>query len=406
MAVKPDRWMLGQFWSTGYSEARMFSASLTQAAGDGASFSRPGGVLEMSVVATVSAIAGATVETVQLRLEGNLDGSNWHTISSHTVAASTLAANSTLVINSVTDSIIDVGRFANYRVRLIIGALAGLTITVAAQAVAIVRGGGVAGNNLTTLTRTAAAVSGTAFQRPEGSRYATVQVVTTNLNLGAASSILAALQGSPDGGTTWFNLATGSITANGSQLLASPEGVNLIDLAAFAYLRIRTTDVGGVSTAYTVNARVGTDTSDWLSASESLGGGGAAVDSTLVRSTVQSVGAEAGNAITVVFQLQQFDGTPVASARRVEAIIYDTTNAGNGDLSTNATITAVTQGTANSALGANRLVVTSTAAGVVGITVSDAAAETVFACLASPDDRRERAGHPDLRLILIARSVL
>lgn len=345
--------------------------SITNASLNGTTTLRPGGLTEVSILVNVTAHSGGG-NTQTVILEGSNDGgTNFHTIW-QTDASSALSATGAVVMNNTNGNVIDISRWQRIRVRL---TSTGGTFTASVK---------VSGFNkpaeallqTTSFTRSAATENGAAFGRQGGSRYASVQVVCTALVLGAATSISVDLQGSMDG-TTWVNLAsTVSVVTTNSQVMQQG-GNELIDLGGFNRFRFVAADVGGAATSYTLAGYIGTDGSDWL-INDGASASNVSFNSTFAIADLISVGAEAGNAIAVEYQLLKFDGTPLLGARQIAVVLSDTDLAGDFDLATNATIASATTGTLVAGTGTNAAVLTTTTAGLFGISVSDAMAETVY----------------------------
>jgi hypothetical protein len=363
----------------GFAEHRT-SGTLTTASGNGTAFQRQPGVYECIVMGTITITAGSG--TVTLKLQGSNDNSNWHVISELNAESYYSTTADVRVLNADGGSVVECGRWKYLRV-IAADVSAGATWSIAYKFAGIGRN---SSPYLDTeaLTRTTTATNGTAVTRRAGARYATVQVVMASYAAGGLSGYKYLLQGSPDGGTTWVEVASSStITGNGATWLEQ-DGATLIDFGGFATYRMRVEDVGTASggEAYTVTYYIATDDGDWLGGDpDAIGGAASLAFGSMVVAKVTNTAAEAGNARAVTWQLMDLSGNPIREARTVDIVVYDTSLAGATDLSTNGTISSVTTGTLVAGSGTNRVTVTSDANGVIVAAVADASAETIYAAV-------------------------
>lgn len=357
----------------GYNPTTPITGTLTQAALTGTAFQRQASLYEATVYVSCTAYAGGGSASVVL--EGSNDGVNWFTLSS-LPASQYFTGTGTRTLGGGNDEV-SLERWNYLRVRSLVTA-GNPTFTMAYTFA------GISGDSEKflwsgTMAWAGTAVSGSSTIRPSGTRYAQVQLTATGVVLGAASSYGVELQGSVDGGTTWVNIATYLITANAQVAMTSNEGNALIDLGPYSRFRMYVHEIGGAGTSATIAWYLTLDSQDWLFLSLPPGG---SVLPTLSDALLQVVsgpaGAEALDTIVVPVQVYDASGNPVTRAVLLQAIVYDTSNAGVTDLSTNATITAVGSGTLVSGGTTNRVSFLTSASGYATVSVLDAVAETVF----------------------------
>jgi len=98
----------------------------------------------------------------------------------------------------------------------------------------------------------------------------------------------------------------------------------------------------------------------------------------LIRAHLQSISPEVADTITLTWQLLDFNGFPILSVRLVELFVYETSTAGETAMAANGSFTAVSTGTLVAGLNTNRVTVSSSAAGLITVDVTDVVAETVY----------------------------
>lgn len=361
----------------GFSQQQMIDVVLTDVSLTSALAARAAGTRFAVVVGVYTLTGGAG--TVRLFLEGTLDGTNWFVLA-QTSGALDLTGSGQVVLNSQASSLVDLQRFESLRTRaaVVAGApnftLQTIVTGISRDAEAFVR--------TETFTRSGAVPTsqyGDSFPRPAGTLLANLQVDASGVVLGGVASFDLVLQGSPDDGTTWVTIGTAAVSGNGATLM-SVNGESLFSLGEYANLRFGVVDngVAGALSAFTITPYLGLDSSDWIVDGD--GSGGSPFDPSEVFCIVEfgAPTAEVGNARTISGQILDADGVPIAEARKIELILYDTSNAGDIDLASNATFTAINVGVALAGLATNRLVLTTSAAGAFDVTVGDAAVETTY----------------------------
>jgi hypothetical protein len=169
-------------------------------------------------------------------------------------------------------------------------------------------------------------------------------------------------------------------------------GTTEMDLGSYTHFRVRViddpTNPPGPLTAYIASVYLTLDSMDWVDSQEAAsggGGGGGIADNALLNATFGAPGPEVGNTIPVDLYLLDVAGNPLPGSRRVECLLYDTPNAGDLDLATNAVFSAVGGGAvAISGIGTNRVVLTTDATGHAILSVLDAAVEWVYLTAVTP----------------------
>lgn len=365
----------------GFTPKQLIDASFTNAAPTGTAVARPAGLQSVVVVATCTAFGSSG--SISLIVEGSNDNSNWVTIE-ETQAADYITANGQQRVLSV-----DLEHWAYIRVRTPIASgtptytIAVLVSGISTDAEKFIRGPSDAFGPRLGTTPTSA--SSDLWKRPAGTLYCNCQVVASGVVLGGLTSFNALLQGSPDQGDTWVTLGTVSITASGAQVM-SVGGSQFFSLGQYADIRFRVEDNGsaGVTTAFTaITFYLSMDSSDWLIDNPSSQGGSTLGNAFLVVQ-LGTPGAEAANTIDIAGQIYNSEGSALSGAKKIELIVYDTTQAGDLDLASNATFTAVGTGTAIAGLTTNRVVLTTDSTGAFEVSVLDAAAESVYVCAVNP----------------------
>lgn len=362
----------------GFSEQQMINEILTDASLSSALEPRAAGTRFAVAVGVYSLLAG--VGTVRMFVEGTLDGTNWFVLA-QTSGATDLTASGQVVLNASSSSLVDLQRFQSIRTRaaVVAGAptfeLQTIVTAISRDAEEFVRSD--------SFSRAGAAPTsqfGDSIVRPAGTMLVNLQVDASGVVLGGVASFDVVLQGSPDSGTTWVTIGTAAVAANGSSLM-SVGSETLFSLGEYSTLRMGVVDngVAGLASAFTITAYLGLDSSDWIDdADDSASGSSFDPNDVFCIVTFGAPTAEIGNTRTIGLQISDYDGTPIASARKIELIVYDTSNAGDVDLANNATFSAVTTGTAVAGLATNRLVLLTNAAGAANVSVLDAAVETTY----------------------------
>ena len=389
----------GIFTDLFQSRREIIEDALTNAALNGTSTLRPGGLTEVCVVATTTAFEGLANQGVRIILEGSNDGgTNWHIIASLT-GDELLSANAqSRAIGEAAGSVVHIGSWQRIRVR---GADGTGEAGTWSATVRMSGTGASAQGYIQTDTVVGAALNvttnGTALNRPGGARYGIAQAVITGFAGGGALTVN--LQGSPDGGTTWITIADATgITANSSNLL-DQDGSREIDFGAFDTYRFQAVGSGG-NTAHTATCFVSSDATDALGARH---GGESLLDTNVLSQAICNLqappnmvstpagsgsgvpanpGAEndvVANERIVELQLVRLDGSALGQTRRFRLVLSDTASAGDGDLATIATFTGISDaiGTIIFGTGTNEVIVISDGNGRVRIRILDAGAETV-----------------------------
>lgn len=379
----------------GFNAVQLYpgGVALTQASLTAAGVARTAGLGEVCVIGTFTLTAGTG--EVNMILEGTNDGANWVTLGQLDLTDLLTTNGQVGILNPDNGQQVDVEHWAMLRVRAVI-------VSGSPTFSLLVEVGGIhrdsekfllrpqASFSDTTVTPITRAVAGTnaapAHTRPRGTKFTNIQGLASGVNLDGGTSFDATLQGSPDydpsnpAVATWVDIASFSVTGNGSFVITDGSGSDFIDLACYPYFRIAVVDVGGPggNAAYTINYWLSLDSMDWLVTGDASGSSVVGLDLGLLEVVFGAPGAEVGDAIAISFAVVDALGQPLPGSRRVEFILYDTTNAGYLDLATNATFLAPTAGTALSALGTNRLIVDTAADGTGTLNISDVQVETVY----------------------------
>ena len=157
-----------------------------------------------------------------------------------------------------------------------------------------------------------------------------------------------------------------------------------IDLVGYSHVRMRVIDgagTAGTTTTYTASFYAEGDDCDWsFPAPESFGllSMGRKLGYVRLQQAVVD-----GNNKTLTGQVCDVYGNPISGAKTVRVVLGDTAKAGAEDLATNATISAISQGTIVFGSGTNKAVVTTNSAGTFALNVLDASAENVYASVDS-----------------------
>lgn len=371
----------------GFSEQRMVNQVLTEASLTGTSVERPAGT--RFAVGIGDYTLNASSGEVQLLIEGSCDGSNWFTVARTASGVDNFTGTSLVVLNAASSGQIDLQRFQYIRARAVIASgTPDFDLQVIVTAFSDDSEKFLLTDSFTRSGATPTSQTGDSNIRPSGTVLTNVQVTASGVVLDGATAFDVTLQGSPDGGTTWIDLASASVSGNGSQLM-SANGETLFSLSSYATFRFVVADdgVAGAAAAFTIDCYLTLDSVDWtLTEDEAGGGGGSPFDPANVFIAVEfgTPTAEVGNARNLSLQLLQADGSPLAAARRVELILYDTSLAGSLDLAATATFTAATVGTIVAGTGTNRLLVTTNSSGQATVTITDAAVETTYCTAVNP----------------------
>lgn len=368
----------------GASEQRLLSTVLTDefpngTVANGGRAPRSPGLYYGCVITNVTIIAGgALVRTI---LEGSNDGTTWFILAQTETSAVILAINTPSALNESLGSIVEFARFRHIRVRCTDVAAVPGTFTATVLVTGVGYGGNLLTANSATLTRTGATVNGAAFGRPQGVAVATVVAVLADFGVAAAYTVN--LQGSPDGGTTWITIASSRFTGNATQLVGMDGSDFLVFLGGFETFRYQVVETGGAGT-FTVNGFLVWDSADMRTGHDGIYDSlsdGEESNEMFIRVDTPVLTAEALNVRTCQFALLQNNGSPLAQTRRVKISVYDTIGSGDTDLASNATITAIGTGTAIGPLGGNQFVARTADTGIIVVSITDLAVETVFATL-------------------------
>jgi hypothetical protein len=373
----------------GFSQQQMINTALTGAAPTGSAVQRPAGV--RSVVAVGIFTLSAGTGEVSLILEGSNDGTNWFVVSQTALTEYFTTNGQTQVLNDAGDGLVDLEHLRYVRVRTVtVSGTPTYSLQVIVTGIARDCEGFVRQASFgPRLGATPTSQSSTSFTRPQGTLLTNVQVNASGVVLGTLTSFEAVLQGSPDGGTTWLDIGVATITGNGSQLMPSLDNETFFSLGAYYMLRFLVRDVGVANgvTAFTSIALVCTlEDCDWVIDDGAGGGGSSPFDPSNIFVSVAfgSPGAEAANTIDISGQIFDADGAPLAESRKIELLVYDTSQAGDLDLALNATFSAVGTGTAIAGVATNRVVLTTNASGQFTVSVLDVAVESVYVTAVTP----------------------
>lgn len=367
----------------GFHEDRLFNGSLTTASPTGPSLDRMAGLRQVICMGIFTLAGGAG--SVGLIIEGSNDGVNWFVLS-NTAPTELFTTNGQVqILNEIGSGLVDLEHWDRVRVRSVVVAgapiysLQVIVTGIAMDCEKFLRTG-TFGPRLGVLPPVQ---NGTMFSRPAGTVFVNCQVEATGVVLGGLTAFEAVLQGTPDGGDTWVDIGVVNITSDGSQVMLV-DGESFISLGAFANMRFQVRDVGapgGPTTAFEqIQLVMSLDSCDWVIAGGGGSSGGDPVDPSevFILLAFGPPGPEVADTIPISGQLFDATGAPLAEARKIELILYDTSLAGDIDLALNATFAAVATGTAVEGLTTNRLVVVTDATGLVTVGVLDPAAETVF----------------------------
>lgn len=376
----------------GFSETELINEALTDESLSGTSTLRVPGLLYAVVMGTFTLTSGSGV--VQLLVEGTNDGTNWVTLGATSPTENFTTDAQFQLLNAVGTGQVSLQHWNRVRVRAVI--VSGTPVfSLACRVAGIARDGEkfMRGQDLPFARSgaTPTTQNSSVFNRPAGTMLANCQVVASGVVLDGLTGFYVRLQGSPeksDAPTVWVTIAESQITASGAVTLldANTDAESFFSLSQYFRFRFQVVDNGsaGASTAFTaLTFYLTLDDSDWVIDGEGEGSSGIISDA-FVSVQFASPAAEVGQTRNITGQIYGSDGAPLAEARKIELILYDTALAGDVDLSTNGTFTAVVAGTAVLGLTTNRLVLTTTATGAFTVTVTDASVETIYITAVNP----------------------
>jgi hypothetical protein len=362
----------------GFNEVRPWAGELSDTALAGDSFPRTSGLFDLCLVVDFELTAGSG--EVNVGLEGSNDGVNW-------VGLGSFPATEYFTASGQNSLDVDCERWTYLRVRAVVVSGAP-TFTMDVWTVGI-QGDSEKFLRTTDVSRDGNTENaGTVNIRPRGTKFVNVQVISTGVVLDGVTSYDVVLQGSPNyeqddpGSAVWVDLNSVSVTGDGQEIMV--DGLSkLIDLQCYNWFRFLVRDNGaaGASSDYTMEILLSMDSGDWVLVTTGAAdeGGGSDITPALLEVLFGTPGAEAADTIQVPFTVVDGEGNPVTTAKRVEFLVYDTTQAGELDLAANATFSAVGGGaSAVAGLTTNRVLVITDASGIGTLDVLDAAAETVY----------------------------
>jgi len=374
----------------GFTEKRIINEALTDASLVGTAVPRTAGLQYVVAMGTFALTAGTG--EVQLLVEGSNDNSNWVTLGQTAPTENFTTNGQFQLLNVGGTGQVDLEHWAWIRTRaVIVAGTPTFTLTTIVTGIArdcdkFLRGSDDPFGPR--LGATPTVQNSTTFKRPAGTLLANCQAVAVGVVLGGLTSFDVAVQGSPDGGTTWIDLATASITGDGAVTLLDDTS-RFFSLSQYFNLRFQVLDngVAGGTTAFTsITFYMSMDDCDWVIDGDASGAGGGGLTPSDVFISVDfgTPGAEAANTIAIGGQIYDADGAPLTEARKIELIVYDTSQAGDADLAVNATFSAINTGVAVAGIATNRLVLTTNASGVFNVDVLDVAAESVYVTAVNP----------------------
>lgn len=370
----------------GFTEKRIVNEALTDLSLVGTMVERTAGLREVVALGVFTLTGGAG--SVGFGLEGSNDGVNWFTLSQSGPTELFNTNGQVEILNQSGSGEVDLEHFRYIRVRAqVVAGAPVFSLQVIVTGIA---------RDSEKFTRTESfgprlgLIPGTQNSamkpRPAGTLLTNAQINATGVVLGTLASFDVALQGSPDGGTTWVDIGIVSITADGSQLMAVG-GETFFSLSQYAHVRVQVRDNGvpNAVTAFTDITLIYTlDNVDWVI--DDGGAGGSAFDPSDVFIAVQLAppGAEVADVIQISLQIYDADGAPLAAVRKLELILYDSSLSGDMDLALNAVFNAVAVGTGVIGLATNRLVLATDASGAATVDVLDVNVENVFITAVNP----------------------
>lgn len=360
---------------------------VTDAAPTGTAIARPAGLRQVLVFAATNDPFGGPGE-VNLIIEGSNDGSGWVTVGQLTSTDYFTAQFQEKILSGGS---VDLQHWRFFRVRsAIVSGAPTYTITVLITGIArdcecFLRGDEEDLIFANRLGATPLFEVTPAFRRPAGTLLTNLQVQATGVVLGGITSFIYRLQGSPDNGTTWVNIGSVDITADGTYTM-TVDGDSFFSLGSYSLLRFAYFVNGGPgpTTAFTaLQAFMTLDSCDWVIDDASSSSGGSLGDA-FIAVDFGAPGAEVGDTIAIAGQVFDTNGSPLLGVRKIELVLSDTSEAGDLDLANNAQFSAVNTGTAIAGIGTNRIVLDTDASGVFDVDVNDVAAETVYLSAVNP----------------------
>jgi hypothetical protein len=358
----------------GFSEKRLIDESLTDGSLTGTAVMRTAGLRDV-VALGVFTLTGGSGE-VGFRIEASNDGVNWFTLTQTSPTQLFTTNGQVEILNDAGSGQVDLEHFVWIRARAtIVSGAPTFSLQVIVSGIA---------NDCEKFLRDVtfgprlgtapAIINGTMKPRPAGTLLTNVQVNASGVVLGGLTSFDVALQGSPDGGTTWVDIGVVAITADGSELMAV-DGETFFSMGSYFYFRVQVRDNGAASgsTAYEAIEVLGTlDSCDWVLIGADSGGADPFDPSEVfIAVGFGAPGPEAADIIPISLQVFDASGAPLAEIRKIELILYDTSNAGDIDLSLNAIFDAVSVGTAIDGLATNRLVLLTDASGAATVDIEN-----------------------------------
>jgi len=376
----------------GFSPKQLITTSLTDAALTGLSVPRAPGLQFVVAMGTITLTGGAG--EVSLLVEGSNNGSDWITVGETSPSEYFTSNGQVQILNVSTGSLTDLEHWAFVRVRAVVisGApifsLDVIVSGIARDCESYLRGDAPEDQFVSRLGTVPTVSSTEKIRRPAGTVLANCQVSASGIVLGGLTSFVCAVQGSPDGGSTWVDIGLVEITADGTEVM-TVGGESLFSLGAYYDFRFQVSDNGAATgtTSYgNITFFLSLDSCDWVIDGDPGSGGGGSSDLGDAFITVDFGAPGIQFLSTISISLQVFDaqGVPLASSRKIEIIAYDVPQGGDLDLSLNATIEAVSTGTAISGLSTNRTVLTTDASGVAVLDIQCFETQDVYITAVNP----------------------
>ena len=351
----------------GFSWFNLSAVSLTNVVQNGPSVTRKPGMFNLAVMGTMTD-ADADNPTVNLQLQGSMDGTNWTTLASSATNNQFTGAGTITVLGVDGGDSVDCQRFKYIRPSLqVVETAGGVTWSVAVKVSGIGRDGSVIDYSKETVRAAAnpyvaATNNGATQTRMSGLKHLTCQVATTAFTAGGAT-VTANFQVSPDSGTTWFTIATQAISGTGS-FVFSHDNSNLIDLGGCNKYRVQVADTGGgVTTAYTYTEYFGGDASDWLTTSVNAAQATPEVINDAMLRGVISYNGTGTTPRVLTLQLTKLDGSALDSVCACKLTLSDLPNTGSVDLTAGGNFNTETVGAITGGAGANTISLTTNSAG-------------------------------------------
>lgn len=350
------------------------TTSLTELSPSGSAIARPAGLLNGSVVGVLTNFTGAAGTNVKMVLEGSHDGSSAWWVLAQSSNTQSFTANGTKVLNEEFGGVVDFERYRYFRIRAVSTATTfSLTVTIVGRSLS-----GAQTNYVSeSLTRTGATVNATSFIRPPTGMVTNAYIVCSASAGGG--TLVANLQGSYDGGTTFVTIASsvGDAASGAFNAQLFQDGSALINLAGYSHFRFQITDSG--ASTFTILAYAGFESCDVRAGLYGTTSNDE-IDNLMECSVVGTASGETADQMTLTFQVLKKDGSPLLAARNILLVLSDTLNAGMEDLSTNGTFVSASVGTIVVGAATNKIVITTAAAtGQAVVLIGDAFAETIYA---------------------------